>query len=237
MADSTIPQNLIPNEPDLTDALKQMKKDIFLSLNAHHLCTIQSFDTDKQTASATINYKRTVFKPNAAGVYGPVLLDYPILIDCPVVCLGGGDGSLRFPISVGDEAIVLFNDRSIDNWYQGSATSGVSSPRMHSISDGIILVGVRSMGNVLTDYADDAAEFVFGTTKVRVEDGQITLTTDTGVVLVITDAGKLTITNASGEFVASLLDMLTTATTNTLLGPQPLVLDPALLTILETFKA
>jgi hypothetical protein len=59
-------------------------------MNCHAIATIQSFDPTKQTASATVNYKKTYFKPDTAGVYRPVLVDYPQLIDCPVIFLGGG---------------------------------------------------------------------------------------------------------------------------------------------------
>ena len=64
-------------------------EQINLGLSCHHIGTIQSFDATKQTASATVNYRKTFFNLNAeSGLYEPVLVDYPMLKDCPVVCLG-----------------------------------------------------------------------------------------------------------------------------------------------------
>ena len=148
-----IQQNQIPNEPQLKDLLDLLKKDIFLSLNCHHLGTIQSFNAANQTASATINYKKTFFELDPkTGLYNPVLLDYPIMQDCPVICLGGGSASLTFPIKQGDECLVFFNDRDMDNWFSGSVGGAVASPRLHSFADAIILVGVRSLQHALQNY-------------------------------------------------------------------------------------
>jgi hypothetical protein len=151
-------QNLFPSEPSLKDVLDLLKKDIFLSLNCHHVCTIQSFNSVNQTAKATINYKKSYFEPNSVtGTYSQVLADYPLLLDCPVIILGGGGGTLTFPIESGDEALVLFNDRDIDGWFAGSSNSAVPTPRAHSFSDGIILVGVRSLSNSIPSYDAERA--------------------------------------------------------------------------------
>lgn len=150
---TSLPFNPSKSDPNLTDALNLLKKDILLSFSAHHVATIQSFDATKQTAKATVNYKKTNFKLNkATGLYDAVLVDYPILLDCPVICLGGGTAALTFPIKTGDECLVCFNDRDLDNWFQGAGGGGVATARLHSFSDGIILVGLRSLANVLTNY-------------------------------------------------------------------------------------
>ncbi len=232
-----VKQNLIPNEPELKDVLELLKKDISLSLNCHAIATIQSFDSEKQTASATVNYRQTYFERGADGVYVPVLKNYPLLVDCPVVCLGGGAGALTFPIAEGDECLVLFNDRDLDNWFSGSSSSAVATSRLHSFADGVLVVGLRSLANSLSDYNTSGTELKFGTTKLKIGATKLTATVENGTTLEINAAGKITITNASGEFIATLLDALTTAITNTILGPQPLVFNPALLTILQSFKA
>lgn len=146
-------QNQIPNEPSLKDLLDLHKKTIMLALSCHHIGTIQSFDATKQTATATINYKKTYYELNEqTRVYAAKLRDYPILVDCPAIILGGGLSSLTFPITQGDECLVIFNDRDLDNWFQNGAGGPVGTPRLHSFSDAMVLVGVRSVGNVIADY-------------------------------------------------------------------------------------
>lgn len=233
----SIQQNLIPNEPELKDLLSLFRKDLLLGLNCHAIATVQSFNPVNQTASATVNYKKTQFQRDTEGTYVATTIDYPILLDCPVIFLGGSAGALTFPVTPGDECLVLFNDRDIDNWFKGSSGSAVATPRLHSFSDGVIIVGVRSTANSLQDFNSTEAELKYGTTKIKVGADKMTLTVQAGVTVEIDNLGKLKITNATGEFIASLLDMLTTAITNTILGPQPLVFNPALLTIVESFKA
>jgi hypothetical protein len=166
---SNLPLNAVPSDPSLKDLLDLLKKDVMLSLNSHHIGTVESFNVTKQTVTATINYPKTYYQLNAeTGLYNPVLVDYPLLVDCPVICLGGGTTALTFPIQQGDECLVLFNDRALDNWFSGGAGAAVSSPRLHSFSDGIILVGLRSLGNVLKNYDTVRAVLRNGTTLVGV---------------------------------------------------------------------
>lgn len=166
---SNLPLNAVPSEPSLKDLLDLLKKDVLLSLNAHHVGTIQSFNSAKQTATATINYPKTYYQLNSVtGLYNPVLVNYPLLVDCPVICLGGGTAALTFPIQSGDECLVFFNDRAIDNWFSGGAGAALSSQRLHSFSDGLILVGLRSLGKVLTNYDATRAVLRNGTTLVGV---------------------------------------------------------------------
>lgn len=138
---------------DLADALATVKKEVMLALNCHHIGTIQSFDSDLQTATATINYTKNYFTYNASSKqYEPQSVPYPTLIDCPVVFLGGGHGALTFPVSKGDECLILFNDRDMNNWFDGNNNAPPLTPRLHSISDGIIIVGPRSFSESLSNF-------------------------------------------------------------------------------------
>lgn len=72
-------------------------------------------------------------------------LQMPKLLDCPVLWQGGGGVTLTFPIAKDDECLVIFSARCIDAWW---AQGGVKDPpdiRMHNLSDGFALVGVRSL--------------------------------------------------------------------------------------------
>lgn len=167
MSVSTIQQNLIPNEPELKDLFDLWRKEILLDFNCHHIGTIQSFNASNQTASVTINYKQTNFNFNeTTGIYDPVLMDYPILAEAPVLVLGGGSGSLTFPIRVGDECLILFNDRDLDNWFVGGTGSPNGTARLHSYADAIVLVGLRSLPNSLASYDSTRVVIQNGTTSI-----------------------------------------------------------------------
>lgn len=185
MSNPTIQQNVYPDHPDLDDLFALFRQNLLIDMNCHHIGTVQSFNAATQTASATINYKKTFFQLNEnTGTYTPYLMDYPLLMDCPCIVMGGGKASLTFPIAKGDECLVLFNDRSIDNWFQSGGGGGVSSSRLHSFSDGLILVGIRSSPNVLSGYdgtravlKNDQAMVGVGPSHIKIANNITTLNT------------------------------------------------------------
>lgn len=177
---SALPQNKQVAPASLDSLLDLVKKEVFLYLNCHTIGTVQSFDTEKQTVKVQVAYKQTFFTLNdTTKTYDSVLVDYPLLLDCPVVILGGGDCTLTFPIEAGDECLVLFNDRDIDNWFKSGATGPVASNRLHSMSDGIALVGIRSLRRSLPDYDTVRAILQNGTTQVGVGPDKVLITNGT----------------------------------------------------------
>lgn len=211
MASPNISQNQVPSNPSLQDLLDLVKKDVMMSIACHHVGTIQSFDETKQTAQVTINYKKTYFQRNAStGLYDPVLVDYPILLDCPCIVLGGGPASLTFPIQKGDECLMLFNDRDIDNWFQSGQVGPVATPRLHSLSDGFALVGIRSSGKVLSGYDLTRAVLQHGTTVVAV-----------GESLVKIANADFTLNTILQDLVTAINDLVTQTAAITVTGVTP----------------
>lgn len=211
MASPNISQNQVPSNPSLQDLLDLVKRDIMMSIACHHVGTIQSFDKDKQTAQVTLNYKKTYFQRNAStGLYDAVLVDYPILVDCPCVVLGGGAASLRFPIQKGDECLMLFNDRDIDNWFQSGQVGPVATPRLHSLSDGFALVGIRSSGKVLSGYDLTRAVLQHGTTVVGVGESLVKIANE-----------NFTLNTILQDLVTAINDLVTQTAAITVTGVTP----------------
>lgn len=181
MSDQTqIQQTSTTSDPNLSDLLNLLKKEIFLDLNCQHLGTVQSFNPETQTITATINYTKTIFTLNSdTQLYVPTQVSYPQLLDVPVIVLGGGDANLTFPIAQGDQCLIFFNDRSIDNWFASGLVGPVASSRLHSLADGIALVGLRYLGKTIQDY--DASRVVLrnGTAGVGVGTSQIKIFNET----------------------------------------------------------
>jgi len=152
MASPVIKNNYKKVDPSLKDLIDMVKKDIFISLNCHAVGTVKSFNPTNQTITATINYKKSYFVKKEGLKYDVEWKSYPILMDVPVVCMGGGGWSLTFPIAEGDECLILFNDRALDTWWSSGQVTQLPSSRLHSFSDGIAIVGVRSVPNALPNY-------------------------------------------------------------------------------------
>jgi hypothetical protein len=209
----------------LADVLDIFKQNLLANFNCHHLAVIQSFNSANQTVTANINYTRTVYNLQGntkTGQVAQVLLaqqiNYPLLVDVPVIVLGGGGCHLTFPIKQGDQALILFNDRSIDSWFQNGQIGNLSSPRTHSFSDGIALVGLNSLNSSIPNYDTTRAVLQNGTTGVGV------------------GASKVKIYNATGSLGVALQSLLTALSTF-MTSCEASATDPVLAAAATTFAA
>lgn len=130
------------SQVQIKDVLDRTKDDVFYNMNCVQVGRIISYDATKNTASVQIGMKRQL--PNNE------IITYPPLEDCPVMFLTGGTSSISLPIEPGDTCIILFNDRDIDTWWATGESNVPPTPRAHSLSDGICLVGVRNQSNKKT---------------------------------------------------------------------------------------
>lgn len=180
-----INQNLtVVRTPGLIDLLELFQNQILLDLNCHHLGTIQSFDATTQTAQVTINYKKTFFKTDSnSNSYSSYLTDYPLITSCPVIVLGGGGTNLTFPIKQGDQCVLLFNDRDIDNWFNGSSTSANATPALHAFTDCIALVGLTNSNSFIQNYDTVRTLITNGTAMIGINpvNNKLTLTNGTSL--------------------------------------------------------
>lgn len=125
---------------------------------------IVSFDAVKQTCVVQPAIQgRNTTKDGVAS-----FVDMPLCLDCPVVFPGGGGVTLTFPVTKGNECLLVFSSRCIDGWWQNGGVQPPLEIRMHDLSDGFALVGVRSqprkLSGVSTSHAqlrsDDGEAFV-----------------------------------------------------------------------------
>lgn len=128
-------------EPELGDVFSIFKQDLLSSLNCIKIGRIQTYDSVKHSAQVQILFKRVL--PDLS------VKSYPLLIDVPVVTLQGGGGALQLPIAAGDQCLLLFSDRRIDEWYQNGGEAAPASPRLHDMSDAIALVGLNALNSPL----------------------------------------------------------------------------------------
>lgn len=67
---------------------------------------------------------------------------YPLLSDVPLLWQRGGNCTLTFPVTSGDECLLVFASRCIDSWFQTGGSSNVPAEvRMHDLSDAFAIVG------------------------------------------------------------------------------------------------
>ncbi len=181
---SNAPFNPPLSNPGLADLLAEVRKEIFLNLNCHAIGTVEAFDDSEQTITATINYTKTFYQKDERGTFNPVSVNYPVLLNCPVFILSGGNAFVSMPIAKGDQVLLMFNDRDIDNWFSGATSGPVNSGRLHSISDAIALIGLFPLNKSISSYDLTRARLQNGdayvgvsSTKIKIANGSTTLNT------------------------------------------------------------
>lgn len=147
-------------DPNLTDAMRALKLDIFRSLNCVKLGKIVTFDSTKKTAQVQILFKRQL--PDGTSVSNP------LLVDVPVFTLQGGGGAIQFPILPGDQCLLIFSDRNIDAWYQNGQETVPFTNRAHDLSDGIALIGVNPLTSKLAANPTLEAKFSYSGGSVSI---------------------------------------------------------------------
>lgn len=125
---------------------------------------IQSFNPDAVTCVV-----QPALKGQLSDMQGKThSVTLPLLVDVPVIFPRGGGMTLTFPVSAGDECLVVFGDRCIDFWWQNGGVQETIDPRQHDLSDAFVFVGPQSQAKKISGISlhgaqlrsDDGAAFV-----------------------------------------------------------------------------
>jgi hypothetical protein len=173
---------------NMRDLMDLVKREVFLEFNSHHICNVENVNYELQTASVTINYPKTVYVSDVPGVFYPIQQPYPILTDVPFhVISDGSEASLTMPIKPGAQGLVCFNDRDIGNWFATGQNQPVASTMLHSLSDGLLFVGFRSLKNPIANYDPIRAVLSNGEARIGVKNQADDLLNGSGKVLIAND--------------------------------------------------
>lgn len=118
------------------------------ALNCIKIGRIENVDFTNQTVDVQVLHKRVNMNLNKRE-----LKDYALLCQVPFIVLGGGSSNLTFPISKGDNCLLLFCDYEIDRWWDTGENLPANYERKHDISDAFAIVGVHSMVDLLQGYS------------------------------------------------------------------------------------
>jgi len=189
------------SEPDLTDVIDGAIEDFSYSINCHRIGVIESFNPTNQTATVKMIDKGVNLTQE-----GEMLVDFALLVDCPVVIYRGANGGLTVPINKGDTCLIIFNDRDMDNWLVDGLSQRPNTLRNHDFSDAIILVGVRNQINKIANYNNNATELNYLSNKIAI-DAKISLLNSSGGSIVLDD--KLELKNTAENLKGIIEDLIT----------------------------
>lgn len=185
----------MPNNDEIATLASTIKHGIDNRLKDLHTSMpgiIESFDPVTQLASIQPAIKR-IFKTNDGDVEFLTPVDLPILINVPIIFPRGGGFSLTFPVKKGNECLINFCERSIDNWHLTGKSKIPLAKRFHSLSDAVAIVGLSSLPNKIVDYNNTDVE-------LKKDDGSAIFTIkDDGAIRQENDNGFVEL-QADGKF-------------------------------------
>lgn len=150
-------------------------------------------------------------------------VNLPLLIHVPIVFPSAGGFSMTFPVKVNDEVLIVWACRCIDAWWQSGGVQRPIEARLHDLSDGFAIPGIKSIPKVIPNISATGAQLRndAGTTYVEIAaDGKIKLVSPAGIAI----TGNVIVT---GEVTANGIPLSThkhtgvTVGGGTSLGPVP----------------
>ena len=189
------------SDVSLADVFNEFKRTLLLNLNCHAVGIIQSFNPENQTCNVEIAYKKTVYS-EVGIITQETVQDYPIIREVPVVVLGGGDYTIKCPIKQGDEALLLFNDRSIDDWFESGESLKLTDNRLHNFNDAIAIVGLRSLSRSLENYEENTLKIGNGNQELILNDANSRLRSNDSEVSI---SDKIMIKNKTQNLLDALI--------------------------------
>jgi hypothetical protein len=185
----------------MREAVKKARGGVWVALPG----IIQSFDAE--TMTCTVQPATRARRKDETGDTQDAAL--PLLVDCPVQFPGGGGCSLTFPVATGDECLIIFSSRSVDAWWQSGEIQNQYGYRTHSLSDGFVLLGFRSLPRVLANVSTSAAQLRSdgGETFVELDPAGhiVTVKAPGGMVIdapTVTMTGAIAVQNSHGASTA-----------------------------------
>lgn len=172
--------------PTLASVMNTFVRDY---LKSHHTmlpAVIDSFNSSTQRAKVKIAYSQELFSGEK--------LDYPVLVDVPVFMMRWGGFTISMPVKKGNECGVLFSERSLSRFKKFGSTNDVPTDvRFFDLSDGWAVCGLNSDKNKIPSYDSDNL-------VIKSDNGNTAFT--------LTNDGKFSIENSSGEFVEEVSNLL-----------------------------
>ena len=163
--------NSLTSTPNWIQTLDGVCKKTAYELNCVRIGIVQTFYPEDLTVDVLIANKKTV-KLNKDGTQ--VTADYPLIRAKVVYC----NPFETFPISEGDECVMLFSDREIESWFINGGVNPEGYPRMHEKTDAVAIFGIRSLPKMIS-ILTDALHLFYGASEIILKQAQTDINTTT----------------------------------------------------------
>jgi len=140
--------------PDLAEVLRASLDARLQELHTALPAKVEKFDADTQKVDAKPLLKRNVQLDDGT----ELVEELPVITDVPVVFPRSGKFFFTFPIEKGDHVLLVFNERSIDDFMElaGDDTDPADF-RMHHLADAVAFPGFFPTASKLAGFDKEAA--------------------------------------------------------------------------------
>lgn len=153
-------------------------------------------------------------------------VEFPPIYDVPLIFPSAGGGLLSFPIAVGDTVLLIFSQKSLDEWMEsrsfGNTGFTPADKRRYALNDAIAVAGLYTKHTNLTPNTKDV-ELKFkdlhllltasgdiqlnngpaGSSAVLASSGEVKLSNGNGS-MTLASSGLITLSNAGGNIILNL---------------------------------
>lgn len=191
---------------ELLDDPEEAFRVSFEGAQAGMWTAIPAIVTEVNLAAQTLSAQPAIQGRNEAPDGSLSSVNLPLLVDVPIVWPRGGGFALTFPISVGDEVLIVFSARCIDAWWQSGKINPPAENRMHDLSDGFAILAPTSQPKKLSGVSGSSVQLRnnSGSTFVEIDNsGNVNISANsvniTGNVIIngaMTQSGGPLVTNS-----------------------------------------
>jgi len=170
--------------PDFTYTIQKIVESILSEVNTSTPGAIVSYDAVKNRAIVKPDIPKWLADDDELAT--SKIVEVPVLWPAS----SGGKTSFTMPLKSGNGGLLLFTQRSLENWLSGSKEMP-DDPRQFDISDCVFIPGLQSSG-VSADPDDVVLKFDKSELRIK-EDGTVIIKTDQTEIKMTGD-GKIDIT-------------------------------------------
>lgn len=115
-------------------ALKRVIENRVCEIHTALPGTIESYDNTSQKAEVILGVRKILLNGKT--------LSLPKLVEVPVLFPGSATAGIHFPMNKGDSVLIIFCERSIDNFLLTGKESNPVINRKHSLTDSVAIPGL-----------------------------------------------------------------------------------------------
>lgn len=165
--------------PTLSQAVQNIVWSILSNVHTAMPGIVQSYDAATQKATVKPQLKKNYLDGTE--------LSLPVVSNVPIIFPRTAKASLTFPIEQGDKVLLIFSERSLDEWLSQGAEVKPQDRRKFDLSDGLAIPGLYDFGTP-SPSDGSSVELKFNDANITIkDDGEMTLTNGDAKIVLGTD--------------------------------------------------